>query len=73
MDRSKFSNIIATTRLLPHFSKQNIAIVKSCILEQLQCENETQFIIKALQLLYKTMSVESTAIIKNKTIEIGEQ
>ena len=72
MDRSKYSNIIATTRLLPHFSSQNINKFKSCIFEQLGCKNESQFICKALKSLYKTISVESITIIKNTAIEIAD-
>ena len=72
MDRSKLSNVIATTRLLPFFSTQNVSQMKSCIFEQLGCENESQFLCKVLQSLYKNMSVESTAIIKNKAIEIAD-
>ena len=72
MDRSKFSNIIATTRLLPHFSRNNITALKLCIFEQLGCENESQFLCKALNSLYKTMSVQSTATIKHKAIEIAD-
>ena len=72
MDSSKFCNIIATTRLLPHFSPQNITSIKSCVFSQLGCQNEAQFLCKALQSLCKTMSVESTAIIRNKAIEIAD-
>ena len=72
MDRSKLSNVIATTRLLPFFSPQNVSQMKSCILEQLGCKNESQFLCKVLQSLYKNMSVESTAIIKNKAMEIAD-
>ena len=69
---SKFSNIIATTTLLPHLTSSNINKLKQCIFEQLGCENEVDFICKSLNTLYKTMSVESTSIIKNKAIEIGD-
>ena len=73
MDRSKFSNIVATTRLLTHFSAHNIKLIKSCIFEQLGCENESQFLIKTLQSICKNMSIESTSIIKNKAIEIADK
>ena len=72
MERSSLSNIISATRLLPHFSSQNINLMKSCIFEQLGCENESQFICKSLQSLYKQMSHESTSIIKNKAMEISD-
>ena len=72
MERSKFSNIIAITRLMPYFSNENISTIKSCIFCELGCENESQFICKALKSLYKTMSVESTTIIRNKAIEIAD-
>ena len=72
MDRSKLSNIIATTRLLPFFSTQHVSQIKSCIFEQLGCQNESQFLCKVLQSLYKNMSVESTSIIKNTTFTIAD-
>ena len=72
MDRSKLSNIFATTRLLPFFSSQNVNRIKCCIFEQLGCENESQFLCKVLQSLYKNMSVQSSAVIKNKAIKIAE-
>ena len=46
--------------------------LKDCIFEQLSCENEIDFICKSLNALYQKMSVESTLIIKNKAIEIGD-
>ena len=73
MLRSKFSNIIATSRLLPHFSTENISVIKSCILEQLGCENESQFLCKVLQSLYPKMPLESTTIIKDKATQIADQ
>ena len=72
MDRGPLSNILAATRLLPHFSQQNLHEMKSCIFEQLGCKNEYDFISKALNAFYKTMSVESTSIIKAKAIEIAD-
>ena len=72
MDRSRLSNIISVARVLPHFSTENLAVMKSCIFEQLECENEGEFLCKALQSLYKTLSIESLLIIKNKAIEIAD-
>ena len=73
MDRSRLSNIIATTRLLAHFLQQNVDSMKSCIFEQMECENECEFICKALNSLWKTMSVQETAIIKRRAIEISDE
>ena len=72
MDRSRLSNIISVTRLLPHFSPENVDVMKSCIFEQLECENESQFLCKALQSLCKTLSIESLSTIKNKAIQIAD-
>ena len=72
MDRSRLSNVISVTRLLPHFSRENVDTMKSCIFEQLECDNESQFLCKALQSLCKTLSVESTCIIKQKAIQIAD-
>ena len=68
----KLCNIIATTRVLTHFSSDNVAMIKSCIFEQLGCENESDFICKALNLLYKSLSIESTVIIKDKAVSIAD-
>ena len=46
--------------------------LKVCIFEQLGCENEVDFICKSLNALYPSLSVESTSIIKNTAIEIGD-
>ena len=72
MDQSRLSNIIAVTRLLPHFSPENVDVMKSCIFEQFECENESQFLCKALKSRYKTVSIESTSTIKQKAIQIVE-
>ena len=72
MDRSRLSSMISVTRLLPHFSPENVDVMKSCIFEQLECDNETQFLCKALQSLCKTLSIESLSIIKEKAIQIAD-
>ena len=72
MDRSKFSNILANTRLLKHFSQENVEVIKEYIFDQLGCQNESDFICQALKSLYTSMSVESTANIKRKTAEIDQ-
>ena len=46
--------------------------MKSCIFEQLDCDNEAQFLCKALQALCKTLSIESTSIIKTTAVEISD-
>ena len=71
MDRSKLSNVISITHLLPHFTSTNIDVIKSCIFEQLDIENESQFVCIALNSIYKTLSSQSIAIIKNKAMEIA--
>ena len=71
MDRSRLSNIVATTQLLPHLSSENLTEISKCIWDQLGCENESQFICKALTSLYKTLSFESTTIIKNKAMQLS--
>ena len=72
MDRSRLSNIVSATRLLPHFTPHNIDTIKYCIFEQLNCKNESDFLCKALILLYKTLSIESTSIIKNTALKIAD-
>ena len=72
MDRSRLSNIISTTRLLPHFSAKNVDVMRSCILNQFECENESQFLCKVLKSLYKTLSIESTSIIREKAVQIAD-
>ena len=72
MDRSRLSNIISIHRLLPHFSAENVDVMKSCIFEQLECDNESQFLCKALQSLCKTLSIESTSIIQERAIRIAD-
>ena len=72
MKRSKRSNIIATTRLLPHFSQDNLNVMQLCIFNQVGCSCESQYICEALHSLHNIMSVESSAIIRNKAIEIAD-
>ena len=72
MKRSKRSNIIATTRLLPHFSRANLNAIKWCIFEQTGCSTKSQFICESLHSLHNIMSVESAAIIRNKAITIAD-
>ena len=72
MDRSKLSNVIATTRLLQHFSRVNLNTIKSYIYQELGCENESQFVCKILQSIYKTLSDQSITNIKNKAMEIAD-
>ena len=72
MLHSKLSDIITTSRLLPHFTPQNVNALKTCIFDQLGCKNESEFLCKALVSLYKTMSVESTSHIKDKAIQIAD-
>ena len=72
MLHSKLSDIIATSRLLPHFTPHNVNALKTCIFDQLGCKNESEFLCKALVSLYKTMSVESTSNIKDKAIQIAD-
>ena len=43
MERLNFANVLITTRLLPHFSCDNVAAMKSCILHELKCETEGEF------------------------------
>ena len=71
MNHSKTSNLLITTRVLPHFNRENLTRIKSCIFEQLGCTNESQFLCIALQCMYKTLSDESMATIKTKAIQIA--
>ena len=72
MDRSRLSNIIAVTRVLQHFTPQSIELIKPCIFKELKCQNESDFICKALYLMYKSLSFESTTIIKNAAIQLAD-
>ena len=53
MDQTRLSNVLSTTRLLPHFSQENVDIMKLCIFEQLGCQSESEFICKALNSMYR--------------------
>ena len=72
MERSNFANVLIATRLLPHFTAENIVTMKSCIFAQFGCETETQFLCKVLKNMCSSLSNESTAIIKNKAIELAD-
>ena len=69
---SRIANIIAIGRVVHHLSPQNLNMLKLCILEQLRCRNESDFICKSLNSLYNNMTVESTTIIKKKAIELAD-
>ena len=75
MERSTFSNILHTTRLLRHFNSENVGKFKQFLFNQLQldCENEALFFCKILPLIYKTLSGETICSIKNFTIDIAEK
>ena len=72
MDRSNFANVLITTRLLPYFNFDNVATIKSCILEELGCQDDKEFLCKILTMIYGSLSNKSTTIIKNKAIEIAD-
>ena len=72
MATSKLSNVISTTRLLKHFSVENANTMKRCIYTELGCVNEAEFLCKILFLIYKTLTNESTSIIKQKALEIAD-
>ena len=69
MDRS---NIVSVTRLLPHLSGKSMQCMKSCIFEQFDCENESQFLCKILYSFYKALSIESTTIMRKKAMQIAD-
>ena len=71
METSKLGNVIATTRLLPYFTSENVAVMRSCIVKQLGFNNESQFLCDILQTRYKSLSNKSSAIIKNKAVELA--
>ena len=72
MNRSKLSNVLSTTRLLPYFSDENVEKVRSCLYQELGCENEAQFVCQILKSIYKRMTNQSIANIKNKVMEIAD-
>ena len=72
MERSTFANVLIATRLLPHFNADSIAAIKSCIFKQFNCSNEAEFLCKVLKCMHKSLSNESSTIIKNKSIEIAD-
>ena len=71
MDRSKLSNVLASTRLLLLFSPRKIETMRLCIYQELGCETEAQFLCKVLQSTYKSLSNKSLTNIKNKAVEIA--
>ena len=72
MERSNFANILITTRLLPYFSDDNVAAMKSCIFGELKCQNEKEFLCKVLIMINSSLSNKSTAILKDKALEIAD-
>ena len=72
MDRSKLSQVISITRLLPHFSQTSIDAIKHCIFDQLEIQTESQFLCMVLSSLYKSLSPQSLSTIRTKAFEIAE-
>ena len=72
MERSNFANVLVTTRLLQYFNSDNVAVIKSCILAELGCENDKEFLCKILTMIHGSLSNKSTTIIKNKAVEIAD-
>ena len=72
MERSNFANILITTRLLPYFNDDNVAAMKSCIFSELKCQNEKEFLCKVLIMINSSLSNKSTAILKDKALEIAD-
>ena len=72
MDQSRLSNIVAAARVVEHFTPEHTEMIKSCIFKELKCQNESDFICKALYAMYKSLSFESTVTIKNTAIQLAE-
>ena len=72
MDCSIRANVLATAKYLEHFSGDSVEQFKSCIFEQLGCNNEVEFLHKILTNIQHILTPESSTIIKNKALEIAE-
>ena len=72
MVRSVRSNLMVTTRYLQHLNQDSLNKLKQCIYEQLECKNEGQFLVKALNCMCHLFTSQSSTTVKNKSIEISE-
>ena len=73
MERSTHSNIVATTRLIEHFSNENVIHFRQHLMEQLECNNEQQYLIAILRLMKPNITHELSLSLKSKAMEIGDK
>ena len=75
MTQQMLSNVLTINRLVSHFTTDNVDVMRSCIFEQLNCENEAQFLSKVLNICYKhkLLSNESIKTIKNKALKTADE
>ena len=66
------ANVIATAKYLQYFNEGNVVQFKSCLLEQLGCNSEVEFLLKVLNNIQHILTHQSSTIIKHKAIEIAE-
>ena len=71
MDSIK-ANVFTTAKYLPYFTDKSVKQFKSCMFEQLGCNNEAEFLHKVLTNIQHILTHESSTIIKNKAIQIAE-
>ena len=75
MTNQELSNVLTINRLLSHFTTDNLNAIRSCISDQLNCENEAQFLSKVLNICYThcLLSTKSIKTIKNAATKIGHK
>ena len=71
MEWSPRANIFEIQRLVEQFHDANICIFKKYLLTELKCDNEKEWLICAIKLLASSMSPESIARLRNKTIQLA--
>ena len=85
MERSLFSNILLTTRLLKHFNVESVRNFKKCLYKQFNCDDETNindnsinlnpealFLCKILTLAYKSLDDDTVVALKDCATKIAE-
>ena len=72
MDYSPHASEIEITRLIEHFDDENIMLFKECLLDELQCQDEQEWLAFVIELLWRSMTSKSMTTLRDKAIELAE-
>ena len=72
MNSSPEANIVDIRRFIQHFDDSNITLFKQCLFNETGCENEKEWLCYIVRFLSQSMTPQSIATLRNKSIEIAQ-